>query len=504
LENTSVILRLEKISKAFPGIQALDQVDLEIYRGSVHALVGENGAGKSTLIKIICGALQKDTGEIYFENRSVDFGGPNDAEEEGIATVHQEHTLIPVLTAAENIFLNREPLRWANTVVDWRTLRCESEDILQMVGLHIDPFTKVENLSPGQQQMIALAKALFRNPKLLIFDEPTASLTEDQMETLFGLIRTAKSKGAAVMYISHRMEEIFSISDYVTVLRDGKHIATKLATEIKEDALAKLMVGHELEKSTPDGIGAKKEVLLEIRNLSRRNEFNKVSFALRRGEILGLAGLVGSRRTELLESVFGARAADEGEIYVNGRIVSIQNPWDAIEKGIVLLPEDRKYLGLILSMKIRENISFTILDRIRAWLLFIRFKKEIDIANKYVKSLDIRAYSVDQNVDTLSGGNQQKVLLSRLLATNANIFLLDEPTRGVDVGAKQELHNIIRKLAESGNGILYVSSDIHEMLPLCQRILVIHEGRIIKEFDYADVTKEKIIATIISSGINAM
>ncbi len=485
------VLEMRGITKRFPGVLALDSVDFDLRTGEVHALVGENGAGKSTLMKILSGALRADAGQILIDGQPVSINSPQDAARLGIAMIYQELNLAPHLSAGENIFLGREPLTPAG-LVDFRRLHEQAQRLLDEVGAQVSSRQRVCELGIGQQQMVEIAKALCQNARFIIMDEPTASLSEAEVERLFRLIRDLKSRGVGIAYISHRLEEIFEIADRVTVLRDGQRVASKPVSETDIHELVRLMVGREVELVYPRRAAKVGDEVLRVENLSRPPDLFDISFSVRAGEIVGLAGLVGAGRTELARAIFGADPPTAGTIYVDGRPVIIRSPQDAIRAGIALLTEDRKRDGLCLGLPVRANISLANLGQVmQAGLL--SFTRERALAEGMVKRLDIRVASVDQLARYLSGGNQQKVVLAKWLLTRARVFIFDEPTQGIDVGAKAEIYRLIERLAQDGGAIIFISSYLPELMAMSDRILVMSRGRIVGELSREEATQEKIL-----------
>lgn len=484
------ILSMNHITKAFPGVLALNDVSFSCYEGEVHALIGENGAGKSTLMKILSGAYQPNEGEILFQGRVMKHESPIKARQAGIATIYQEFNLIPYLNIFENIFLGREMLKrgFLNRIA----MRKKASDIMRSLGVDIDTNTHVHRLSVAEQQMVEIAKAVSLDAKLIIMDEPTAALSEHEVGFLFGTIRKMKEQGRAIIYISHRLEEIFEVADRVTVLKDGGYVATKPIAEVKKDLLVRMMVGRELNEFYPVKKGGRGDRILEVRNLKRGGVLHDISFDVYKGEILGIAGLVGAGRTELVRVIFGADHAEGGTVLINGKQVSIKKPLDAINHGIGFVTEDRKNQGLILKLTVRKNLTLALLRRLTK-LSFIRLRREREIVHDLIAKLRIKAPSMDTNVGTLSGGNQQKVVLAKWLAMDCKIIILDEPTRGIDVGAKVEIYNLMRKLADEGTAIVMISSELPEVLGVSDRILVMHAGKITGELPIGDATEEKIM-----------
>ncbi|RKY83315.1 D-xylose ABC transporter ATP-binding protein [candidate division KSB1 bacterium] len=487
-----MLLRLKNISKSYPGVQALDRVSFELKAGEIHALIGENGAGKSTLVKILAGAIQKDSGEIYIENEKIEINSPQTAQRLGISIIYQEFNLSPYLNVAENIFLGREPVKLFSQFIDWKKLYSEAEKVLNKIGIHLDLKQQVYTLSVAQKQIVEIAKALSLNARIIAMDEPSATLTEHELENLFNLIRVLEEDGIGIIYISHRLEEIFEIATRVTVLRDGKYIATRNVNEINKDDIIKMMVGRELHEEFPEKRFKKGRKILSVKNVSRKGVVENISFDVYEGELLGLTGLVGSGRTELARIIFGADPKDEGEIFLNGKKVEITSPRKAISLGIALLTEDRKSQGLILDMSVKENVTIASLDSISR-NGFISSLKEKSSVNKFINDLKIKTPSIEQYVRNLSGGNQQKVILARWLFTKSKLLIFDEPTRGIDVGAKIEIYNLINRLIEEGIGIIFISSELPEILGMCDRILVMFEGKINGEFLHKEATQEKIM-----------
>jgi ribose transport system ATP-binding protein len=480
------------ISKSYPGVQALQNVDFEVRRGEVHALVGENGAGKSTLMKIMAGAEQRNAGEIVLDGKPLGHISPHEALSLGIGIIYQEFNLVPYLSAAENIFLGREPRAALPGFVDFKAMVREAQRLLDELDANFDARRPITSLSVAQQQLVEIAKATSQNVKVIAMDEPSATLTDHELASLFRLIRRLKASGVGVIYISHRMEEIFSICDRVTVLRDGKLVGTKEIGELSREEIIRMMVGRELTEAIPKVPAEVREPAIEVRHLTRRGELEDINLAVRYGEIVGLAGLVGAGRTELARVLFGADSYDTGEILLNGKPTRIRSPQDAIDKGIGLVTEDRKQLGLILGMTVRENTTLANLEELTR-LGFILNRKEREVAQKYIRDLSIRTPSAEQEARNLSGGNQQKVVLAKWLFTDSKILIFDEPTRGIDVGAKSEIYQLMNALVKNGAAILMISSELPEVLGMADRIYVMHEGRIAGEVARSDATPELIM-----------
>jgi ABC-type sugar transport system ATPase subunit len=486
------ILTIDNVSKSFPGVKALDNVSFKVERGTVHALVGENGAGKSTLIKVLGGIYSNETGNIYLNGKPTSFRTPYDAKMAGISVVHQELKLAESLSITENIFLGNL-LYTKRGLVDWKTMHRRAKEEMDSLGIDIDVSVAVETLPVAKKQMVEICKNLITNCQLLLMDEPSATLTEKELNILFSTIKKLKEKGITVIYISHRLQEIFSIADNVTVLRDGKHIATVPVASVDRDRLISMMVGRELGDEYPKESVDIGEVLLEVKGLSRKGVLHDISFSVRRGEILGFAGLVGAGRTEIARAVLGIDRIDHGEVLVRGTPVKNRQFKDAIKRRFGLIPEDRKQQGVIQSFSVKENICLVSIDRIIKGGI-IRNHLEQRYAREYVDKLRIMAPSVDTQIQYLSGGNQQKVVIAKWLLQESEIIFLDEPTRGIDVGAKSEIYKLINKLAGEGKAVIMISSEMPELLGLCDRILVIHHGRIVGELSREEASQEKIIA----------
>ena len=491
MENQPV-LELRNIRKTFPGVVALDEVSFNLSRREVHVLLGENGAGKSTLMKILSGAYRKDSGEILIDGRRVEITGTRQAQELGISIIYQEFNLIPHLSAAENIFLGREPTVVPG-ILDRRKLFQDAEQLIKSLGVRLDPRTRVSALSVAEQQIVEIAKALSVDAKILLMDEPTSGLTRSEIERLFGTIGNLREKGVALIYISHRMEELFEIGDRVTILRDGRYIATHPIAQVTAAQLVRLMADREIKEHFPKRKTAPGEELLRVERLNRRHHLRDVSFRLRRGEVVGLAGLLGSGRTALARALFGADPTDSGRVFVKGRERSIKSPADAIRLGIAFLTEDRKRNGLVLTLSVKHNVSLPNTRRLSRFGV-MRGGEEKTLAERTVRELRIKTPGIDQKVMFLSGGNQQKVVLGKWLAHEADLVIFDEPTRGIDVGAKQEIYQLMNRLTAAGAGILMISSDLPEILGMSDRILVMHRGRIAGELAAEEATQEKVLS----------
>ncbi len=494
-----IVLEVRGIEKSFGATKALRGVSFDLRRGEVHAIVGENGAGKSTLMNIIDGVFQPDAGEIYIEGKRADIRNPHDAGALGIGFVHQEIALCPQVSVAENVFM-AEINNSRRATVNYKELYRRAEEILRPLA-KIDPRKIVGELSISNQQVVEIAKALSMKCKILIFDEPTAALTESETEALFQIIRELKAKGIGIIYISHRMAEVFSQCDRVTILRDGVYISTKTIEETDSKAVVNMMVGREIGDVYPrkkaEDTGAE-DILFEIRSFSDGKRFDGIGFQVGKGEILGLAGLVGAGRSELAQAVCGFSPRVSGEVYYKGRRVKINSPKDSIDNGIVYLTEDRKALGLFLDLSIKWNISAMELDNVSK-SGFIVNRLEVEQGARYAKEIGIKCASVEKNASSLSGGNQQKILLAKLLTTKPKVVFMDEPTRGIDVGAKYEIHKLIRQLAAQGTAIILISSELPEIIGMCDRVQVMHEGKISGEVCREEITEKNIIQ--LASGI---
>jgi rhamnose transport system ATP-binding protein len=495
------LLRLKGIHKRFPGVHALRGVDFEVFSGEIHALLGENGAGKSTLIKIMAGVHKPDEGELTYAGQKVEFVSPKDAQARGIDVIYQELSLYPELTVAENIFMGHAPYLRAGLfrMMDWQTMNRRAKELLAELDVHdLDVTRKVGSLNVGNRQRVEIAKALSLEAKLLIMDEPTAALTETDVEHLFRITRLLKKRGVGIIYISHKLIEVFQLADRVTVLRDGQYIGTKNVKDTNEGELISMMVGRTIENLFPKQTSKIGEIVLEVKNLNRPPLTRNVSLHVRAGEIVGIAGLVGSGRSETAQVIFGILPAQSGEILIEGKPVTISRPAQAVAHGIAYVPEDRGTQGLIKQMSIRENISLSVLNDLST-STFISQSAEKSLAQKSIEQFDIKAYSSEQIVGKLSGGNQQKVVLSKWLATEPKVLIMDEPTRGVDVGAKTEIHRLMSKLAaEQGLAIIMISSELPEILGMSDRVLVMRLGELVAEFSREDATQELVGAAMMS------
>jgi len=484
------ILTLEHITKRYPGVIALEDVSMSFGVGEVHAIMGENGAGKSTLIKIISGAISPDEGRILFEGQAYENMNPILSQKLGIGVIYQEFNLVPELSIADNIFLGRRVTD--SLLVDQKAMDRKAHEIIEEFGIHLDVTQPVKKLTVAYQQLVEIAKSISNQVKVLIMDEPSAPLTNREIEAMFGIIQKLKERGITIIYISHRMDEIFRIADQISVMRDGRYIDTRSAGDISRAQLISLMVGRVLDQQYPAIEKQIGEVALEVRNLSSTELLKDVSFQVRRGEIVGLAGLVGSGRTETARAIYGADEGD-GDVLIDGKVVTMKRPRDGIKHGIALIPEDRKQHGVLLEMNIRENISFITLPSISRMTVINRSKDRC-LSLKYIDKLQIKTPSPEQTVKNLSGGNQQKIVLAKSLAGESKVMIFDEPTRGIDVGAKYEIYQLINRLAQNGMAILMISSEMPELLGMADRILVMHEGRITGELARGEATQEKILS----------
>lgn len=496
---SNTVLKMTEISKSFNGITVLKDVDFELKKGEVHALMGGNGAGKSTLMKILTGVYQLDKGKIEIEDQEVVIEKPQDAQANGVAMIFQEFSVIPSLTVSQNIFLNRE-IKKNNKLLDDKAMYVKTEDLLKQLNVDINPNSIIENLSVGYWQMTEIAKALAQNAKILIMDEPTTTLSKNETETLFHLIEKLKQEGMSIIYISHRMDEIFRVSDTITVLRDGGNVITCPTSNLTMDMLVQHIVGKNMKNSFQWKPRTLQEdnTVLEVKNLYSGTRVNGVNFSLKKGEILGIAGLMGSGRTELSRTIFGIDPTKEGEILVNGQSVKIKSPQDAINAGIALVPEDRRVQGLVLSHEVKENMILPVLKRVSK-CGFINKSKVTNLSEKFVDKLNIKTDSIYKATNLLSGGNQQKIVLAKWLANEPNILILDEPTNGVDIGSKSEIIEIIRELADQGKSIIVISSELAELLAISDRIITMRNGKVTGELQRKEIETEEDLEHAIQS-----
>ena len=487
------LLQMKNVSKYFPGVKALEDVKLEAYSGEVLALLGENGAGKSTLMKILSGVYNKDTGSILIQGSEVDIKGIKDAEKHGIAIIHQELSLLPNLCICENIFLGNEGFNGVTRRINKKALKEKSEILLKDIGFNIDVDTLVKDLNVGEKQLIEIAKALSKNSKLIIMDEPTTALTDVETDNLFKVINKLKGEKMGIVYISHRINEIFQICDRIAVLRDGKYIGEVMTKDITKDDLISMMVGRKLEEQFPYKKSPKGHTILKVENLSYSEKVCNVSFEAKSGEILGISGLMGSGRTEMAKTIFGEYKKTSGKIFIDGEEVNINSPKDAIEKGICYLSEDRKNEGLILGMSVGSNMTLANLKKYETGAKRINKEEEVKAVQEYIKKLSIKTPSAQQLIKYLSGGNQQKVILAKWIMLAPKVLIIDEPTRGIDVGAKKEIYDVLNELKALGKAIIMISSDMPEILGVCDRILIIHEGEISGELSREEASQEAIM-----------
>jgi galactofuranose transport system ATP-binding protein len=506
--NNQPLLQMEGITKVFSGVVALGGVDFRLERGEVHALVGENGAGKSTLIKVMTGAYRRDGGRVLLEGREVDFRSPEEAQDAGVVAVYQEVNLLMYRTVAENIFLGREPRRFG--LVDWRRMTREAGEILGRLGLDIDPRATLGTLNIALRQMVAIARGVSFGAKVVVLDEPTSSLTEREVSILYGVIRRLKAEGVGVVYISHRFDELYTVCDRVTILRDGRFVAARPLAGLERIDLVCLMLGKQRDELRRKGATAfgehharedetaaatateSAQPLLRAENLTRGRRLDGVSLSAGRGEIVGMAGLLGSGRTEVARAIFGADSVEEGEVYLEGRPLRLRSPNDAIDAGLAFLSEDRKAEGIIPELSVRENLTLAALPQLSKAGVVSR-ERQREVVGRFMKRLGIKAASPEQKIRELSGGNQQKVLLARWLCKNPKFMLMDEPTRGIDVGAKAEIQSLVNELAESGLGVLMISSELEELVEGCSRVVVMRDGSLAAELRGREITQDNII-----------
>ena len=483
---------MQGIDKSFPGVHALDHVNLELKKGEVHALMGENGAGKSTLMKVLTGIYIKDEGTITYEGKEAEFSNPKDAQEAGIVIVHQELNMMGHLTVAQNIFIGREIMK--GKMIDDAQMNIEAKKLFDMLHIDIDPTEKMSKLTVGKQQMCEIAKAISHKAKVIVFDEPSAALTEEEIAQLFKIIRDLREKQLGIIYISHRMDEIKVITDRVTVMRDGGYVGTLVTKDCTKDDIINMMVGRVIyeEPKTKSMVKPGAPVVLKVDHLKAGKMVQDVSFELHRGEILGFSGLMGAGRTETARALFGADPKEAGEVYVNGEKVDIKSPIDAVKYGIGYLSEDRKRFGIVTAKSVAENTTLACLDDYMSGI-FIDKKKENEISQKFVDDLSTKTPSVDQQVVNLSGGNQQKVVIAKWLCKNCDILIFDEPTRGIDVGAKSEIYHLLSELAASGKSIIMISSEMAEILRMSDRVVIMCEGKKTGEIGIEEATQEKIM-----------
>ncbi|MEY4751625.1 MAG: hypothetical protein RIQ60_3839 [Pseudomonadota bacterium] len=494
MNNSQVLIQANHLEKSFPGVKALQDVSFELRAGEVHALMGENGAGKSTLMKILSGVYEKDGGEILLDGKRVDIDGPAHANQLGICIIHQELHLMPHLTAAQNVYIGREPRKYGGMWMDEEQLNRNAAELFERIHLDIAPTTRISSLTVARQQMVEIAKALSHSSRVLIMDEPTAALNDAEIEELFTIVRKLRSEGVGVVYISHKMDEIQRIADRITVMRDGATVGTVPADTPMADVIA-MMVGRRLEASEkliPDT--SANDVLMAVKHLNRGKLVRDVSFSVRKGEILGFAGLMGAGRTEVMRAIFGADRLDSGEVFVHGKPVTIRQPAEAVAAGIGYLSEDRKHFGLATGMSVEANVTLPSLSRYLKWRTVLNRSASEATASEMVDKLKVKTPSIHQLSKLLSGGNQQKVVIAKWLVRDCDILIFDEPTRGIDVGAKSEIYKLLNDLAAQGRAIIVISSELPEVLLLSHRILVMCEGRITGEVDGKLATQENLMA----------
>jgi ribose transport system ATP-binding protein len=487
-------LYMQDISKSFPGVQALKGVDFEADKGEVHAIAGENGAGKSTLIKILSGAYLPDTGKIFLDGKELNITDPHSGREQGISVIYQELSLIPNMSVAENIFLGNMPKKLGT--VKWQEMRRRASEVLQEIGFDINPNAKIRELSIVQQQAVEIAKILVEDTKIVVMDEPTALLPPREVKTLFAVINKLRARGVTILYISHRLDEIFQMADRVTVLRDGNKIGTVRPQDITQDELVQMMIGRkpaERQYWKPERAERLKNapVVLEVEGLGDGENLKSASLSARQGEIVGIAGLVGSGNSEILQCIFGAKKATSGRIKIKGQEIKSFAPANSIKNSLAYLPSDRKNLGLVLGMTIKRNISLTGLDELSRFFV-VKNRQENKVVDQLMKKLRIKSRNREQLVETLSGGNQQKVVMAKWLLPECEILMFDEPTRGIDVGARSEIYELMLEYVDQGGTIVIVSSDMQELLAVCDRIIVVGQGRVTASFDHEEATEEKI------------
>lgn len=490
--NLTPVIEMKGISKSFTGNRVLDQVDFQLLSGEIHALMGENGAGKSTLIKILTGIYERDAGKVFIKGKEVHFKNPKEAEQSGIAVIHQELNIIPYLTVYENMFLGKELTVGRFGITKDKEMKRQTKEYLNRLGIEIDPNTEAGNLSVGQQQMIEIARAVAANTEVLIMDEPTAALTDREIEALFKVISSLKEQGVGIVYISHRMEEIFQICDRISVLRDGQFIDSKEVAKTNFDEIVRLMVGRQLGERFPERDTKIGQERFKVENLTSKGCFENISFSVHQGEIVGVAGLMGAGRSEIMQAIFGYRSLHGGKVFIDGKEVTIKSPYEAIKAGIAFVTEDRKSEGLILDLSVRENLSITTLDKISKNRV-ISTKTEMSLVDEMIEKLHVKTSGREISVKSLSGGNQQKIVIGKWLGINPKILILDEPTRGVDVGAKKEIYQLMNDLTKQGVSIIMVSSELPEILGMSDRVLVIHEGKLAAVLNKSEATQENIM-----------
>lgn len=488
-----IVLKMEDICKSFGDAKVLKNVPFELEHGEVHALVGGNGAGKSTLMKIMTGVYTLDSGKIYVDGEETVISKPLDAKEKGIGMIFQELSLIQTLTVAENIFLGNELLK--HGLRDTKTMNQKAKEVLDKLGIDVDPETRVDELSVGMSQMVEIAKAVSKDAKILVFDEPTAALSDSETVRLFEMIGQLKKEGVSMVYISHRMNEILKIADRITILKDGEHVITEEICNMTLDKIVSYMMGGNQGGSKFEWIEREYDEnasdVLTVEHLKINDKISDISFSLKPGEILGFAGLMGSGRTEIMETLFGLRTKQAGKVFLEGKEISIKDTKSAVKAGFALIPEDRRKEGLVLIHSIKHNATLSVLDRLKKKKVFLDEKKAIDLVEENMRQLNVKAEGINQEIGLLSGGNQQKVVIAKWINSNPKVMMLDEPTAGVDIGAKGEIIKIIRAYADQGHGVLFVSSELTEMMAICDRIITIYDGRITGELSRKDIKSEE-------------
>lgn len=492
MTENNIVLKMEKITKSFPGVLALDSVSIDLKKGEVLGILGENGAGKSTLIKILAGNYVKDDGQIFIDGKEFEIRNPGEAMASGIRVIYQELNTLDNLTVAENIFIGEQLVKTGLKIVDWKSMVKRSKQILDSLNVVLNPRAVMEDLSVSEKQVVEIAKALSKEAKILVMDEPTAALSEDDTQSLFRIIRTLKEKGVSIIYISHRLKEIFEITDRVTVLRDGKKVKTLVTADTNTNDLVSLMVGRDIKEMYPKREVPVTETIMEIKNLNAEGIKN-ISFDLKRGEILGIFGLLGSGRTSLVKALFGANPIKSGEILINGKEVAVKSPRKARDNKVGLVPLDRKMEGLALDLGVKENITLANINELGNGFLINKKIEELK-AKKWITDLNIKTPSINTLVNSLSGGNQQKVVLARWLESGSEVIILNEPTRGIDVGAKIEIYKLMQDLCEKGAAIIMISSELPEILSIADRIIVMSKGRITDEYSKKEATEEKLLS----------
>ena len=485
------VLEMIGICKSFPGVRALHNVSFDLHEGEVHALIGENGAGKSTLMKILSGLYQADEGEIRLKGKKLAVLGIKQMIDAGVSVIYQELNLIQYLSVAENIFLGREPML-PGGFIDWKRMYRDVETLLKPFNVKINPRSKIHNIGPAYQQVVEIAKALSLKSDIIVMDEPTAALTGNEVERLFEMVNNLKKTGVSIIYISHRLEELARVADRVTVIRDGEKIVTKLLAELQTEEIIRHMVGRKLTEQYPVADIPVGDEVLRVEGLSRKGYCSDVSFSVRRGEILGFTGLVGAGRTEIMQLIYGYIKKDAGRVFINGIETTIHSPRDAVAKGIGLIPEERKKQGLVLGLSVFDNSALTVLDKY-SFFGFLRQKDLAGLVQKMISKMDIKTPSADQQVRFLSGGNQQKVVLAKWFVRHCQVYIFDEPTRGIDVGAKVEIYKLMQNLAQEGAAVIMVSSELPEIMNMSDRIEVVFGGRIVKEFKKGEATNEHVM-----------